>query len=153
MTKRSSKRPLCASFIRSAFLAMAILPFALPAFADNGLYVIWSHGSDSCGSYAQEYKTRSPNGSSQLFLLQASWIAGWISHGNAEWAATVARKISPDKVGKPGFDLLLDMDADGLLKWVDNFCDAHPLDNLATAATALEAALLDRIAPKHGTKR
>jgi hypothetical protein len=41
-------------------------------------------------------------------------------------------------------DLLQDTDADAIASWMDNYCRAHPLDPIDTAADQLAAELLKR---------
>ncbi len=41
-------------------------------------------------------------------------------------------------------DVLADTDGDSMMLWMDNYCRAHPLDRIGTAATVLYFELLAR---------
>ena len=58
------------------------------------------------------------------------WIAGYLSNFNS---------LTNDS-DVP--DFLKDEDWDGLITWIDHYCDAHPLDKLEKAARELELNLL-----------
>ena len=44
----------------------------------------------------------------------------------------------------PGGDISGNADNEGLMVWVDNYCQGHPLDNLFAATNALVSALIVR---------
>jgi hypothetical protein len=64
------------------------------------------------------------------YSSQINWIAGYVSAGNGEWSATMAKKGIKS-------DLLKDTDAVALEAWVVNYCSSHPLEFLGTAAIKL----------------
>jgi hypothetical protein len=43
-------------------------------------------------------------------------------------------------MGQPGFDPLRGLDAHAVIVWVDNYCQARPLDHLLDAAEAFVTA-------------
>jgi hypothetical protein len=59
------------------------------------------------------------------------WIAGYLSAFNS----------LTDDPDTP--DFLKSEDWDGLIAWMDNYCAAHPLDKLETAARALAIELAE----------
>ena len=50
------------------------------------------------------------------------WVVGYISGANADSSHP---------------DVLLGRDLDGLIAWIDNYCRANPLKNIASAASSL----------------
>jgi hypothetical protein len=103
------------------------------AVASDGRFVLWGVGNDSCAVFLQEKSRASPKFSSQI-----NWIAGFVSAGNGEWSATMAKKGIKS-------DLLKDTDPVALEAWVVNYCSSHPLEYLGTAAAKLEQTLLERV--------
>jgi hypothetical protein len=71
-------------------------------------------GLSSCGQTAGVYE---------------QWVIGFLSG------------IGYEGIGQ-GDDTLAGVDANGVWTWVDNYCRAHPLDQIVTAAKAF-----DRVAP------
>jgi|SRR5271163_3322178 len=49
--------------------------------------------------------------------------------------------------GKQQGDIAEGIDANGIFGWIDNYCSAHPLENLADAAAQLVFALAARFQP------
>lgn len=98
--------------------ALALSFAATPAAAEMRTQM--GSGSLSCGAWLA--------GSSNVPQL---WLLGYLSRATYD---------------HPG-DMLAPVDADGLKAWVDNYCRAHPLDNLSTAANVLEHELAARVAP------
>lgn len=64
------------------------------------------------------------------------WIAGYLTAFNRQTPET--------------YDVLGLTDFDGTLRFIDGYCKAHPLDNLATAMEALTEDLYPR---RHRTRR
>lgn len=58
------------------------------------------------------------------------WVLGYLTAYNEH--------VAPDGNISAGTD------ADGLMLWLDSYCQAHPLDNLGTATSALVAELKAR---------
>jgi hypothetical protein len=103
------------------------------ASAGEGRFVLWGAGNDSCAVFLQEKARATSRYSSQI-----NWIAGYVSAGNGEWSASMAKKGIKS-------DLLKDSDPVALEAWVVNYCTSHPLEYLGTAAIKLEQALLERV--------
>lgn len=78
-------------------------------------------GTASCGAWT-EARTR------KVANIYEQWMVGYLSG-----AAAVLSK-----------DLLAKRDAFGIWRWVDNYCVAHPLDQLATAGVRLFLVLEER---------
>jgi hypothetical protein len=111
--------------MRSALIvaAMAMLVSAnssaqpVPHRAD-----IMGPGTISCGKWIEQRRE-----AGVVMYGSEDWVLGFLS-GYNEYSSTDGRLTS-------------DTDADGAMTWLDNYCQAHPLDKLATATTALVAAL------------
>jgi len=102
-----------------------LIPFSTLASDKSGTYAVRGSGTVSCGTWTQEHRERSG-----AYYEQAGWLAGYISAVNA--------------YAYPGKDIAEGVDVDGIEGWVDNYCSAHPLDSLATAARALVVELRTR---------
>jgi hypothetical protein len=107
------------SLISQMLTAAAIGAFAAhPAWADNiteprGMF--GAGNSVSCGTWT---KIR---GSNQARPAE-QWVAGYLSGVN----------MTSDKR-----DILGDTDGDGVMAWLDNYCQAHPLDKIIKATGSL----------------
>ena len=86
---------------------------------------VLGHGLTSCTAWTQAHTTNAPER-----LNMEDWIAGYLSNFNS-------LTNDPDVP-----DFLKDEDWDGLITWIDHYCDAHPLDKLKKAARELELDLL-----------
>jgi hypothetical protein len=111
-----------------ANIAMAALTIGLPMTA-NGLSILKS-GPDSCGAWTQERA----NGSTKSFMMQA-WILGFVSG-----------IVYAEATGKT--DPLGGIDAFGVFAWIDQYCQAHPLDDVAIAARELAGEVQHRAGGK-----
>jgi hypothetical protein len=90
-------------------------------------------GLSSCGAWIQ---ARNMHNVDQMLMEQ--WIAGYLSEANL---------VGPDIDAPDIPDLLKGEDWAGLTDWIDNYCNAHPLDKLYTAANGLVLELGRRHAP------
>lgn len=81
-------------------------------------------GGSSCGVWRQERQTPTPKVGR---LVQ--WVAGYLSGVNTERTSS---------------DFLVGTDFDGLMAWVDNYCQSHPLDAVGVAAAKLVIELRSR---------
>jgi hypothetical protein len=90
-------------------------------------------GNKSCGSWVEA--RRANNATANIF---EGWLAGFLSGSNSIIAANPAL----------GVDILKEVsaqsDAQGLWAWIDNYCQIHPLNSVATAADALASELMRR---------
>ncbi len=85
---------------------------------DPGEKHLYGAGERSCRVWIVE-RTDWPN-----FVLNVSWVEGFVSG-----------------VGSTGFEMK-HSDADPhVVAWIDQFCAAHPNDNLVTASAALVQSL------------
>jgi hypothetical protein len=85
------------------------------------------HGLSSCGAWIQARKMHNVD---QMPMEQ--WVAGYLSEANL---------VGPDIDAPDIPDLLKGEDWAGLTDWIDNYCNAHPLDKLYAAANALVVEL------------
>jgi len=113
---------------KAAALGCAVIAFAGPGMArasDNGKqFVIFGAGLDTCGKWVAA-RSGPGHGDAQL-----TWIAGYLTGFN-EW-------------GWRGRDISGGEDGPAIAGWMDNYCRAHPLDNLREATDALIVELSSR---------
>ncbi|MGF6837094.1 hypothetical protein QF001_000961 [Paraburkholderia youngii] len=67
-----------------------------------------------------------------------------VDMGNTSWLMGFMTGIA---VGT-GVDMLANADGESLELWMDNYCQAHPLDNVGTGAAALAIELRSRMPKK-----
>jgi hypothetical protein len=89
-------------------------------------------GNKSCGAWIAARRANDAT----AYTLQG-WVAGFLSGSNSIIASNPAYGIDTLKEVAQG-------DAQGLWTWVDNYCQAHPLNSVATAADALGGELIRR---------
>jgi hypothetical protein len=109
--------------LRSLILAAMVLIYANGQASAQERFA-FGQGATSCGSWTQARQARSP-----VARVSAQWVAGYLSGRNVE--AT-------------GPDALIGSDFDGLMAWIDNYCQSKPLEPLVTAAAQLFQELLSR---------
>jgi hypothetical protein len=97
----------------SVTLAVVLLSLS-PAHSQADVLLLGKGIGSSCGTWTKERKT-------QDWLFAGDWVLGFMSG-----AASALNR-----------DLLLGLDSNAVLGWVDNYCRAHPLDKVAEAATRL----------------
>ena len=105
------------------FLAAASVPTAAETGDDGGRLVI-GQGANSCWAW-----TRGREAKAATEGLYTQWVAGFVSGLN--WDTT-----DPD--------ILTELDFDGLMAWVDNYCKANPLAKVTTGAVMLVQELRAR---------
>ena len=93
---------------------------ALWATGASAEYAFLGQGGFSCGRWQQGRRTKEPTS----FTAQA-WVLGYLTRAN----------YSGDT------SLTAGTDADGVFAWIDNFCRANPLKDIADAAEYLVAEL------------
>jgi hypothetical protein len=86
-------------------------------------YTIWGVGTQSCGRWTEMHSAQTAD---NLTDMQDSWLAGFIS-GFSAYAFTPSRTYS--------------VDFSALQASLTNYCSAHLLDPIATAAQMLAAQL------------
>ena len=104
----------------------AIVVATSPVAHAEGRWVL-GHGLSSCGAWTQARKMHNID----QFPME-HWVAGYLSEANF---------VGPDLEAPDIPDLLKGEDWAGLADWIDNYCAAHPLDKLYTAANALVVEL------------
>lgn len=108
-----------------ALLILGIQTDAASAIDAKGIYGVIGDGGNSCGKWTQERAQKT------LSYYQArGWINGFVTAYN-RYAATHQ-------------DVAAGIDADGLEGWINNYCAANALSNLATASEALITELATR---------
>jgi len=88
----------------------------------KGHYQILGRGTTSCGSYLEARRTRDVS-----FLAYEAWLTGYVTAVNLASANTE--------------DISRGTDLDGLLGWLDNWCQTHPTSSYASASEALVSFL------------
>ncbi len=83
-------------------------------------------GGDSCGTW-----TTKPTGA------QKAWVYGYLSRATFNYAG----------------EILGPVDAGAIIGWIDNYCKAHPLERIASAAGALEIELAKKTTPKASPRK
>jgi hypothetical protein len=109
--------------LRQFLLGLALALSVGPTAAQEEVF---GAGTVSCGTWTQARQARSIGAGAG-----AQWVAGYLSGLNVGTASA-------------GRDALSGTDFDGLMGWIDNYCQAHPLDPLVTAAHRLMIALRAR---------
>lgn len=108
--------------------AMVILCPMADAADKSGSYVTWGLGTDSCGTYTTARRDQSD-------LMYRVWLGGYLTATNID---------TPDTVDIGG-----STDLNGLLGWLDNYCQTNPTSSFGNAAEALVIFLY----PKRQTHR
>jgi hypothetical protein len=86
-------------------------------------------GTHSCGFWQEERRTPGV-----LKLGFEAWVLGFLSRAGLD---ETLNKVS-------GLNITAGTDVKGLSAWIDNYCRDNPLDDVATAAAALEIYLRKR---------
>jgi hypothetical protein len=97
-------------------LPLIVLAAVLMTGSAEAFTVLGGQGALSCGSWTSARRDRTASGPQQ-------WVLGFLL--GVGWALTDS-----------GWNPLKGVDADGVWAWVDNYCQAHPLQYLAEAAGA-----------------
>ena len=125
----------------------ALLTLVKPDPAPAAVYEIWGYGNTSCGSFMQTYSAHERGTTVQTYTLEISWMQGFLTAQNADWAALMAKRIGSQNV-KPQSGLFFGPDVEALGGWVNAYCNAHPLTTLSDAAVQLSKALLFQAAKR-----
>jgi|SRR5271167_1739262 len=104
-------------------LALGILVPIISTTANAEGVMVWGSGIVSCGSWTKEPKNTPAR------HQREGWLLGFLSGYN--WYAVNNQA------------LLLE-DGNAFITWVDNYCAAHPLGEIVSAASALIAELQRR---------
>ena len=98
------------------WLILSVLSLVVGIGTADAEFVYMGHGTRSCGSWTIDRRT-----ASRTELADESWILGFLSGVGYEGAG-----LSP----------LNDVDAKDVFGWMDNYCRAHPLDDIEKAGEA-----------------
>jgi hypothetical protein len=109
-------------------LILAAMLWAVPAQA----YMVLGQGNVSCGTWL-EPDPRFPNDP----WLYRAWVLGYLTAYNEDSATTQGTFIRSGKEG----NVTAGTDTEGLFAWIDNYCRARPLNNLAGAVSKLVLTL------------
>ena len=112
-------RPLKLIFI--AALLWPVSAYARPN--SHGGYMVMGFGTKSCGAW-----TADRQGNGDIQFVDEAWVLGYLTALNV--------------VGPGSDNIARNTDTDGIVAWVDNYCAAHPLDEIVTATRALGDVLL-----------
>jgi hypothetical protein len=97
--------------------------FSVPARAADQ-YTILGAGGRPCGSWLLVRSQALPDSA----VLQ-SWVLGYITSVNANLLTSTG-------------DVTAGASPEALFSWIDNYCEAHPLESLARVTSALLDSLL-----------
>jgi hypothetical protein len=116
-------------FLLPVALATALLTYSAEAQTSvaTGSVAIGA-GTRSCGTWTAARHDKQSLQAQVDAVDDSAWVLGFLSGiGNDAWI----RLPSGDAV-----DPLRGTDRDGVLAWIDNYCQAHPLEKIFTAAWA-----------------
>jgi len=85
-------------------------------------------GSSTCGAWSRERELQRQGSPTPALVGMQAWGTGYL---------TAMNQIAGD-------DILKDIDPEAAFAWVDNYCGAHPLEQLARANAALLKELVSR---------
>jgi hypothetical protein len=109
---------------RIGFFALFLLA-TVPATAASKQYGVIGIGNRSCGSWIADRKE-----AGFPALVDLAWVEGFLTamdHENGKVNASIHKT-----------------DADGIAAWVDNYCAAHPLNDLSRASEELAISLSNK---------
>ena len=101
-------------------VGLVLAGMLLAAEADAGS--LWGAGTASCGRWVTD-RRNAPS----TALFEFSWVQGYITGLNSGMPSSYTNN------GQVGAQL----DINAAEVWLDNYCQAHPLDHLADAADQL----------------
>ena len=120
--------------MRVLVLVLTFLLMSVPDGETKDRFYVHGRGNNSCGKWTAQQAHRPKDGEYTTAnvegLLQLEWVVGFISAFNKYQSATG--------------DVTRNVDTDGITAWIDNYCAAHPLDAIVTAAMALISELSAR---------
>jgi hypothetical protein len=91
-------------------------------------------GTSSCGSWTEARRTKALHQHTHQ-----QWVFGFLSGANLGLVDPANKTITPYAP-----DFIKGGDFDSVVAWIDNYCSAHPLDSIGTAALALVFELRSR---------
>ncbi len=111
-----------------AYCATALLIFVDGTASGKDYPSVIGAGGNSCGTWTAEQKM-------PRRLEDEAWLVGYISAAN---------RFAPGAEG----DLTNGIEGRGLISWMDNYCQSHPLNMIETGAVALVDELRKRRAAR-----
>jgi hypothetical protein len=115
----------------ASLLIGALLAGMSLASAQEPMATTLGVGNRSCGSWIEARRSVG-----LLPDVYEGWIAGYLSGSNA----IISYEYHTDDLAQAQKQT----DARGLYAWIDNYCQAHPLNSIAQAADALSGELIQR---------
>lgn len=112
-------------FVRAGLAVVTAVGTMAPAHAQSGHYMVVGIGISSCGHWTE---VRKLGADSWPAMNIASWVAGYVTAINRVKAGSI--------VGRA--------DVEAIDAWIDNYCAAHPLDDVAKATDMLVVELKKR---------
>jgi hypothetical protein len=97
------------------------------AGAGDGTFSNLGEGLSSCGDWLDK-RPQAP----LRVIPEAAWVLGFLTAAS-QYSVTASPK-----------NIAHGLTVNGIEHWVDNYCTAHPLDNIDTAASALVSELATR---------
>jgi len=101
--------------MKKALLTLALVSTSLPSLSAED-YMAERHGAASCEKWIEARKNQD---SDPMALLLSVWVSGFIS--GARSTGTELKYIDPS----------------ARVNWIDNYCKARPLEDVASAAEQL----------------
>ena len=92
-------------------------------------YWLIGAGNKDCGRYISENQVKGKD-----YYANTAWVDGFLSGVNAAFTSLKYKDITLGKASS----------AESRILWIENYCRANPLDNLAGATDALVAELNKR---------
>ncbi|MGH8738826.1 MAG: hypothetical protein ACREVC_15815 [Burkholderiales bacterium] len=103
-------------------LAIVMLIASMPAWGADEDRKYGTMGSESCDKYVKDRVAKGSNAAGYY-----AWVAGFVTAYNLQ---------TPDT-----YSIVRGTNLEGMVLWLDNYCNANPLGNLASGMQALTAEL------------
>jgi hypothetical protein len=105
-------------------LLLVILAIALPAgsMAQQIYAVVGAGVATSCGTWSANRRSNS-----QIWYSQVQWVLGFLSG------------VGFQGINNGGYNPLHGLDGGAVAGWLDNYCRAHPLEQLAGASGSIRS--------------
>ena len=118
--------------IYAGILAISVSMRPASAVGPDGRFSVKGPGGSSCGTWTESRKDAVAGANN------VSWMLGYVTaYGRYGWSLSS--------------NVAADTDNIGLVAWMDNYCAAHPLEEIEDAAHALVLELGERYVQQHLT--
>jgi hypothetical protein len=118
--------------VYAGILAMSVSVHPASAVGPDGRFSVKGPGGSSCGTWTESRKDAVAGANN------VSWMLGYVTaYGRYGWSLSS--------------NVAADTDNIGLVAWMDNYCAAHPLEEIEDAAHALVLELGERYVRQHLT--